>query len=242
MIQSVYIIILIYFALGGVGFYLINKDKPHKIAKTSYTKFGVYFLIVNILFFSITIRPLIFHSLSIVIMWIGFMELSNLLGKSDFKHIFFFIFSMIVYGIFSFCFLFFGLLKMELTLFTFLILSVFDSFSQIAGQLWGRRKILSHISPGKTREGPLGGALIALISAFLLKSLYEGSFFELFIFTIGTVFFAFVGDMFASLFKRKYSVKNFNNLIPGHGGFLDRFDSLIAGGAWAALYFQFIAP
>ena len=64
----------------------------------------------------------------------------------------------------------------------------------------------------------------------------------LFIFTFGTLLFAFAGDTLSSLFKRKYKVKDFNNIIPGHGGFLDRFDSLIAGGAWAALYFQFIAP
>ena len=53
---------------------------------------------------------------------------------------------------------------------------------------------------------------------------------------LGVIFFAFAGDILASLYKRKFDTKDFNKIIPGHGGFLDRFDSLIAGGAWAAFY------
>jgi len=59
---------------------------------------------------------------------------------------------------------------------------------------------------------------------------------EMIVFTIGIPAFAFFGDLLSSVYKRKYKVKDFNRLIPGHGGFLDRFDSLIAGGAWVALY------
>lgn len=242
MIRTIYVIILIYFLLGGIGFYLINRKKAPEVAKKSYTKFGVYFIIINIIFFSITIQPLIFSVLTFIIMWVGFIELSNLFFKSNFNHFLFFIFSIIVFGIFSFCFLFFGMLRKELTLYTFLILSIFDSFSQITGQLFGRKKILPDISPNKTLGGLVGGLLITIISGLLLKGLYmEGSISELFIFTLGTVLFAFVGDILSSVFKRKYKVKDYSNWIPGHGGFLDRFDSLIAGGAWAALYFQFIA-
>jgi phosphatidate cytidylyltransferase len=236
MERLIYSIILAYFILGGIGFYLINRNKAPEIARKSYTKFGVYFIIINVIFFSMTIQPLLFSVLTFIIMWVGFMELFNLLGKSGFKHIPFFILSLTVYSAFSFCFLFFWMLRKELTLFTFLILSIFDSFSQISGQLVGRTKILPQVSPGKTWEGLAGGTLVAITGAFLLKGLYEeGSTPELFIFTLGTLFFAFTGDTLASLFKRKYKVKDYSKLIPGHGGFLDRFDSLIAGGAWAAL-------
>lgn len=242
MERLIYIIILLYFILGAIGFYFINRKKEPAVAKKSYIKLVTYFLIINILFFSITIQPFVFHLLAILIILVGCFELNLLFIKSNGEHISFFIFSIAVFVVFSICFLFFSFLKKELTLFTFLILSIFDSFSQITGQLWGRTKILPRISPGKTLGGLVGGTIISIISAFLLKDLFVGSTGRLFIFTFGTLVFAFVGDMLSSLFKRKYKVKDFNNIIPGHGGFLDRFDSLIAGGAWAALFFQFIAP
>jgi phosphatidate cytidylyltransferase len=242
MERLIYIIILLYFILGAIAFYLINRKKEPEIARNSYIKLATYFLIINILFFSITIQPFVFHLLSILIILAGCFELNLLFIKSNSEHLSFFIVSIAVFVVFALCFFHFSFLKKELTLFTFLILSIFDSFSQIAGQLWGRTKILPKVSPNKTLGGLVGGTIISIISAFLLKDLFVGSTGRLFIFTFGTLVFAFVGDMLSSLFKRKYKVKDFNNIIPGHGGFLDRFDSLIAGGAWAALFFQFIAP
>ena len=77
---------------------------------------------------------------------------------------------------------------------------------------------------------------MALVSAFLLRKLLNISPVGLLLLSAGIIIFAFLGDVAASYYKRKYEVKNFNELIPGHGGFLDRFDSLIAGGAWVACY------
>jgi len=131
-------------------------------------------------------------------------------------------------------FLLFGTLQKELILFSFIVLSIFDSFSQITGQLWGRKKMFPKTSPNKTLGGFIGGGLIAIGSAFLLKSLYPESELKSLILTIGVVLFAFAGDLAASFYKRKFNVKDYSKLIPGHGGFLDRFDSLIVAGAWVA--------
>jgi len=235
MERLIYGIILIYFILGGIGFYLINRKKERDVARKSYTKFGVYFIIINILFFSITVQAAVFSYLAILIVAVGSFELSRLFVSAKFQHKLFFVLSLLVYFILSAGFIVFSLANDNLILLTFLILSIFDSFSQISGQLFGKTKIMPGISPNKTLGGVVGGTVISLLSAFLLKNLFVGSIAGLFIFTIGTLFFAFAGDMLSSLFKRKYKVKDFNNIIPGHGGFLDRFDSLIAGGAWAAL-------
>jgi len=126
-------------------------------------------------------------------------------------------------------------MEKELVLYVFLILSIFDSFSQISGQLWGKRKLMPTISPNKTWGGLAGGTLIALISGLLLKNLLYISSIEAIALTVNIILSAFVGDMASSFYKRQYKVKDFSNLIPGHGGFLDRFDSLIASGAWIAL-------
>jgi phosphatidate cytidylyltransferase len=76
------------------------------------------------------------------------------------------------------------------------------------------------------------------LSALLLKSLISAEPFKAMLLAAGVAVFAFIGDSLSSYYKRKYNVKDFNNIIPANGGFLDRFDSLIAGGAWIAfLYF-----
>ena len=240
MIQIIYLIILVYFILGGIGFYLINRHKAPEVMRKSYTKFGMYFIIINTLFFSIVIHNLAFRCISILIIVVGFCELIKLYKGSGFKKRVFFFMSILAYIAFSIGFCLYSGFEKELILFSFLVLSIFDSFSQITGQLWGRTKILPTISPNKTLAGLIGGIVTSLISVILLKKLFVGSIAELILYAIGLAAFAFVGDMLASLYKRKYNVKDYSNLIPGHGGFLDRFDSLIAGGAWTTLYLQFI--
>lgn len=234
MIHTIYYIILSYFLLGGFGFYCINRKKDAEIAGKSYTKFGVYFIIVNILFFSIVTNPIAFRYLSILIIGAGLAELFRLFQKSGFRNKRFFFFSFVVYGILSYGFFLLGALQKELILFSFIVLSVFDSFSQITGQLWGHRKLFPKVSPNKTLGGLVGGGIIAFGSSFLLYSLYPVSVAKSILLTVGVVFFAFTGDLAASFYKRKFNVKDYNRIIPGHGGILDRFDSLIASGAWVA--------
>jgi len=232
MIRIIYLIILGYFSLGGLGFYLINRNKAPEIARKSYIKLGVYFIIINVLFFSIVINSSAFKYVSMLIIIAGFLELLKLFRANGFKQRIFFGFSLLAYAILSTGFYFFSGFGKELVLFSFLILSIFDSFSQIIGQLFGRTKILPDISPNKTLGGVIGGVVIAIASALLLQKLYNGTILQALLTAIGVVIFAFTGDVLASLYKRKFNVKDYSTIIPGHGGFLDRFDSLIAGGAW----------
>ena len=235
MIVTIYYIILIYFLLGSVGFYIINRKKEPRIARESYIKFAVYFVIINILFFSIVVEPLVFRILSVLIIVAGIKEISVLvLGKPKFKK--FFSFSLILFLILSYGFYTFSGLPKGLVLFAFIVLSIFDSFSQIAGQLFGKTKISPKISPNKTLEGTIGGGIFALASVFWLYKLYTTSIVDGLVMALGVICFAFIGDILASFYKRKFDVKDFSKIIPGHGGFLDRFDSLIAGGAWVAVY------
>ncbi len=241
MITTIYIVILAYFLLGAAGFWFISREKTTEEARHNLIKYLTYFLIINILFFSIVINSMVFRCITILIVLFALGELFNLFRLSGYSGKLFFFVSLTVLAVFSAGFIYFSGLDTGVILFSFLILSIFDSFSQICGQLWGRRKILPRISPGKTQEGLIGGTLAAILSALLLKSLTDFSLFVMLALATGVVVFAFTGDMLASLYKRRYQVKDYSKLIPGHGGFLDRFDSLIAGGAWVAFFNQFIS-
>jgi len=236
MIWNIYLIILIYFLLGSVAFYFINRRKSAVEAHKSWTKFITYFFIIHILFFAMVFNPLYFRILAITIISVGAFELFRVFRQSDFTKKLFFLLSFFLFLVFSLGFYLFSGIEKENILYAFLVLSIFDSFSQITGQLWGKRKLFPGISPNKTAEGFAGGALVALLSSVWLKKLIETSSFQAMIIAGGIVVFAFLGDLLASYFKRKYLVKDFSNLIPGHGGFLDRFDSLIAGGAYVIIY------
>jgi phosphatidate cytidylyltransferase len=230
-----YIITLAYSLLGFIGLYFINRKKESREARKSWIKTITYFFIINILFFSIVINPHVFRYLAVIIIIAGFLELFKLFRESGYEKKTLFLVSTIIFAMFSFCFFVFSGMDKELILFTFMILSIFDSFSQITGQILGRKKILPKISPDKTVEGFIGGFLVALVSAILLKDLVAEPVLKAMIKAAEIAVFAFIGDASKSYYKRRYNVKDFSNLFPENGGFLDRFDSLISGGAWVAL-------
>ncbi len=220
--------------LGGTGFYFINRKKPKEIARQSWIKYISYFIIINILFFSIVASSFWFKYLSILIVLVALFELVRVFMISGFEKLMVFLVAFLVFGTLSFGFIHFSSLKKETILFTFLVLSIFDSFSQISGQLFGRKKLLPAISPNKTLGGSIGGALVALVSSVFIRRLYSEPISVVLLTAFGIIICAFLGDLLASLYKRKFRVKDYSNLIPGHGGFLDRFDSLIAASAWVA--------
>lgn len=127
-------------------------------------------------------------------------------------------------------------------LFLFILVWVADSIAYFAGSLYGKTP-LSALSPNKTQEG-LFSALIAsipisILGAWSLKiPLNDWVFFI--IMAIITVFFALVGDLFESLLKRLKGVKNSGSLLPGHGGVMDRIDSLTAAAPIFLLGFWWI--
>lgn len=118
-----------------------------------------------------------------------------------------------------------------LILFLVLLVAAADSGAYFAGKAFGKNKLVPQISPGKTREGLFGGFIAALIVALIgatLLGLEEG-FFSSFIYLSAIVALVSVaGDLFISLIKREANAKDSGNILPGHGGILDRVDGLIA--------------
>ena len=116
-------------------------------------------------------------------------------------------------------------------LFLFLLIWAADVGAYFAGRRWGQRKLAPAISPGKTWEGVAGAGaatlVLALLGAVLLLS--EGAHWLAFVAVcLITAGFSIVGDLFESMIKRQCGVKDSGSLLPGHGGVLDRVDSLTA--------------
>lgn len=104
-----------------------------------------------------------------------------------------------------------------------------DSGAYFIGKAMGKRKLWPDISPNKTIEGFFGGILCAIIVAvlFTLITDIDVSLVTLTLITIVLSVFGQIGDLAQSAFKRHYGVKDSGNILPGHGGILDRFDSLL---------------
>lgn len=106
---------------------------------------------------------------------------------------------------------------------------VSDTFAFFGGKLFGRHKLAERISPKKTWEGSIIGFAFVIISGVVIwKFFYPGfTVWHWLSVTVIVGFFAQIGDLFESNLKRSVKVKDSSNLIPGHGGALDRFDSIL---------------
>ncbi len=105
---------------------------------------------------------------------------------------------------------------------------IYDSMAYLAGSKFGRHKIHKKISPQKTWEGFIAGSIFALITGVLNAVIFQkpGVVSWLIIAAI-VIIFGTLGDLFESRIKRKLNVKDSGSLLPGHGGLLDRLDSLL---------------
>jgi phosphatidate cytidylyltransferase len=121
-----------------------------------------------------------------------------------------------------------------------LVVMVGDTVAYFAGRTFGTRKLAPEISPGKTVEGAYGyvaGAIVAgLIGAtFLFEQILWP---EIFALSLATSILGQIGDLFESWIKRAFAVKDSGNLLPGHGGLLDRLDSLIFPAVFTTTYLR----
>ncbi len=119
----------------------------------------------------------------------------------------------------------------------FFIVWASDSGAYGAGKLFGKHPLFLRVSPKKTWEGSLGGALIAFITA-MINSVYfqEIGRMDWIIITLIVIVAGTFGDLVKSMMKRSLHVKDSGNLLPGHGGFLDRFDSMFASAPFVFCY------
>jgi len=109
----------------------------------------------------------------------------------------------------------------------FVLVWMNDTFAYLTGRFLGKTKLFERISPKKTWEGTIGGVFFSLLTGFILAYYMEMSYIFFAVAAPIVAIASIFGDLFESLLKRSVKVKDSGNLLPGHGGILDRFDAVI---------------
>ncbi len=192
--------------------------------KNFFERFVVSLLVLIIyLFLNYFFQYLIYYLILILYVIIAFEILTSFRKK---------LFIIILYlstsfVFFIYCFSNDNLMYKDFNLLVLIIIS-FDTFSYIFGNYFGKIKILKNISPKKTFEGLIGGITTTYIFSYLYILFFNYNFnFLIFLFINIIIMSCFIGDLIESYFKRINNLKNSSNILPGHGGLFDRFDSFI---------------
>ena len=135
----------------------------------------------------------------------------------------------LVYGGMFFCLS--GVINSDSGIYYLLLLlnfsSVCDMGAYFTGVTCGKHKLCPAISPKKTVEGAIGGVVSSIVVTVILSLCFKKALVLPIVLTIPFCILGMVGDLFASAIKRSVNLKDYGNLIPGHGGILDRVDSII---------------
>lgn len=129
----------------------------------------------------------------------------------------------------------------HLVLGVILLIWASDTLAYLVGSLLGKHKLYERISPGKTWEGTIGGGILTLALSYIVAGWFpELQFIHWLVIAGIVVVFGTLGDLFESLLKRQAGIKDSGKIMPGHGGILDRFDSLMFVSPFAYLYLNWV--
>lgn len=132
-------------------------------------------------------------------------------------------------------------IDLMLLIYLLIITIITDTYAYITGLLIGKHKLLECVSPKKTWEGMIGGTIFGVLFATVFFNVVIDSQMPLYVIVLMTLFLSILGqfgDLVFSSIKRYFGKKDFSNIMPGHGGILDRFDSII----FVLLGFMFFIP
>lgn len=220
-----YLLLMAHFVSGALWLICINRRLESGDAKKQWVKYVIYLVLVNLLWCCLVWFPTIFPYLGWIVILIAATEwwraVKNLKSRG---------WLMVAILAVAGGFLGFLYLDNNILLFVYFVVVLFDGSCQVAGQLLGRRPLLPRISPRKTIEGLAGGILITLATAILTRESFSFQWSGLILTTCLIMAAAFLGDLLASVIKRRAKKMTFGRAIPGHGGVIDRFDSLLMAG------------
>ena len=129
----------------------------------------------------------------------------------------------------------------EIIFFPFLLVWFNDTFAFLLGSQFGRHKLFPRISPKKSWEGAIGGGICTILAALFIAPYIEGlTIYNNMVIAAIVVVFGIFGDLLESMFKRSIEIKDSGNIMPGHGGILDRFDAVLFVIPAIFVYLEFV--
>ena len=199
-----------------------------------FTKELLYRLVSVFVFVPTVILPLIYNNYFSVIIFLFIASIICLeINQMKYKISSYLIFNLyLAITVISFFLFLFLLITEKISLYFLLtiiaIIWLFDTFSYIGGKIMGGAKLMPKISSGKTISGFVTGVIATALLIELIIYFFEIKYEFSIYFTLFIISLSFVGDTVVSMLKRYASIKDSGNIMPGHGGLLDRFDSFIA--------------
>ena len=230
------------FTVGGLLLLIAGRKVNNTERRARWIKYGVYFVIVMIMFGAAQLGRVWLQGVLAVIMAVGACEIRGALGLVRPASKLLSIRIWATYGmIAAACWFSLNELAAYAVAYVYIVVAAFDGFSQVAGQLFGKRKLVPNISPGKTVEGAAGGMIGALATAALARQVIGLSPLAALQVSLLICVAGLAGDLGASWLKRRAGIKDYGRVLPQHGGILDRFDSFLPALAIAGLWFHFRA-